>query len=217
MEKMEIEKAIKILRKEVRGFEEPIVTKVSRKRNPYKTLISCILSLRTKDKVTAQASRRLFQLAETPEKMLSLPEKKIQEAIYPVGFYRTKARNIRKVSRILIDKYSSRVPDSIEELLKLPNVGRKTANITLVFGFQKEGLPIDVHCHRIPNRLGWIRTKTPEETEMVLRKLLPKKYWLDFNNLFVVWGQNICLPISPWCSKCAIKKCCKRVGVNKSR
>lgn len=217
MKKVNIKKIITILRKEVPKFEEPIVTTVSRKRNPFTVLISCILSLRTKDYVTREASKRLFRLASTPKKMLSLPAKTIEKVIYPVGFYRTKARNIKKVCKILLEKYKGKVPDSIDALLELPNVGRKTANICLVYGFHKEGLPIDTHCHRIPNRLGWIKTKTPEETEMVLRKELPKKYWQDFNDLLVTWGQNICTPISPWCSKCAIKPYCNRVGVEKSR
>lgn len=201
----------------IQNFDETALNQVSRQKDPYLVLISCVLSLRTKDPVTVKASQRLFELANTPESMLTLTEDQIQKAIYPVGFYRTKAKNIKKISKILIDKYQSKVPDSIEELLTLPNVGRKTANIVVVFGFNKPGIPIDTHCHRIPNRLGWVKTKTPEETEFVLRKILPKKLWPDFNDLFVTWGQNVCVPVSPWCSKCPIKKYCKRVGVKKSR
>jgi len=185
---------------------------------PFTTLISCILSLRTKDEVTEKASVRLLKKYDTPQKIIKLPEQKIQSLIYPVGFYKTKAKRIKEISKTLIENYAGKVPDDFDELLKLKGVGRKTANIVMVYGHKKQGfLPIDTHCHKIPNRLGWIKTKTPEQTELELKKILPKKYWDDFNHLFVTFGQTICVPISPFCSKCPINKYCKRVSVTKSR
>jgi endonuclease-3 len=143
--------------------------------------------------------------------------KKIEKAIYPVGFYRTKAKRIKEISKTLIDEYNSEVPDEMEELLKLKGVGRKTANIVLAFAYHKPAMPVDTHCHRIPNRLGWIKTKNPEKTEIALREIVPKRLWVDFNNIFVIFGQNICVPVSPFCSKCPVSKYCRRVGVGKSR
>lgn len=217
MKNVHVERIIPILRREVARFREPSVSTIAREENPFQVLVSCILSLRTRDAVTSAASERLFRLANTPEKMLALPEKAIRKAIYPVSFYRVKARNIQGACRILLEKHGGKVPQTMEQLLELPGVGRKTANIVLVYGFRKEGLPIDTHCHRIPNRLGWIRTRTPEETEQVLRKQLPKKYWQDFNDIFVTFGQNVCLPVRPRCSSCAIARFCRRVGVERSR
>ena len=212
-----IEKVIKILKKETRKYKNPIVTEVSYDKDPYKVLISCLLSLRTKDAVTAKAANNLFKKAKTPSQMSKLKEKQIQKLIYPVGFYRVKSKRIKEISKALIKDCNGKVPSDMDELLKLKGVGRKTANIVLVFGFNKNALPIDIHCHRIPNRLGWIKTKTPEQTEMELRKILPEKYWIDFNNIFVVFGQNICVPVSPFCSKCPIYDYCPRIGVKKHR
>ena len=212
-----IEKVIKILKKETKKFKNPIVTEVSYDKDPYKVLISCLLSLRTKDAVTAKAANNLFKKAKTPSQMSKLKEKQIQKLIYPVGFYRVKSKRIKEISKVLIKDCNGKFPSDMDELLKLKGVGRKTANIVLVFGFNKNALPIDIHCHRIPNRLGWIKTKTPEQTEMELRKILPEKYWIDFNNIFVVFGQNICVPVSPFCSKCPIYDYCPRIGVKKHR
>ncbi len=212
-----IEKVIKILKKETKKYKNPIVTEVSFDKDPYKVLISCLLSLRTKDAVTAKATNNLFKKAKTPYKMLKLNEKQIQKLIYPVGFYRVKAKRIKEISKTLINDYNSKVPSDMDELLKLKGVGRKTANIVLAFAYHKKALPIDVHCNRIPNRLGWIKTKTPEQTEFELRKMLPEKYWIDFNNIFVVFGQNICVPVSPFCSKCPVYDYCLRIGVKKHR
>ena len=187
------------------------------KTTPFKVLISCILSLRTKDEVTYNSARKLFKLAKNPKEMLKLSKEKIAKTIYPVGFYKKKAETILKVSKQIIERYGSKVPSKMEELLKLNGVGRKTANVVLLYGFKKNALPIDTHCHRIANRIGWVKTKTPEETEKELRKILPKKYWREINELFVKHGQKICRPISPICSKCKIRKYCKRKGVKKSR
>lgn len=210
---MNIDAIISILQKEVPAFKEPIVTAVSREKNPFTVLISCILSLRTKDAVTAAASKRLFKKAITPEQMIKIPEPEIQCAIYPSAFYKTKAKNIKKICRILLEKYRGKVPDTIEELLTLPNVGRKTANIVVTLAYNKPGIAVDTHVHRISNRIGIVKTKTPEETEFALRKILPQKYWLQYNDLLVTWGQNICSPISPWCSKCPIARYCRQEGV----
>jgi len=214
----QIKPVMAILKKEVRKFREPILTKISKKRDPFKVLISCILSLRTKDNVTGLASKRLFSKADIPKKILKLKTREIEKLIYPVGFYKTKAKNLKILCRQLLDNHKGKVPHSEEDLLKLKNVGRKTMNIVRTYGFDDpEGLAIDIHCFRIPNRLGWVKTKTPEETEFVLRKTLPKKYWRDFNDIFVIFGQNICVPVSPFCSKCPISKYCPKIGVKRSR
>jgi endonuclease-3 len=204
----EISRVIDIVEQEVRRFREPAVTQVARRRDPYQVLVSCMISLRTRDETTAAASERLFHIAKTPEDMTLLSEEEIERLIKPANYYRTKAKNIRKISHILIDEYGSRVPETIDELLKLPGVGRKTANIVVVFGHGKPGMPIDTHCHRIPNRLGWVHTKTPEQTERELRKLIPRTHWMKFNDIFVTFGQNICKPIRPLCGICPVTKYC---------
>jgi endonuclease III len=185
--------------------------------DPYKVLVSCLISLRTKDDVTYPASLRLFGLADTPRKMMALDVRKIEKAIYPAGFYRTKARRIKEISGRLVRDYGSAVPADFDELMKFKGVGRKTANIVMVFGFQKMGIPVDTHVHKLSNRLGWVRTKRPEETEKALRQGLARKHWLAINELFVRHGQQVCLSISPWCSRCKIARYCRRVGVRVSR
>lgn len=182
-------------------------------QDPFKILISCLLSLRTQDKTTASASERLFALAPDTETLSGLPVKVIEEAIYPVGFYRVKAKRVKEISRALIEKYSSMVPDELDELLKLKGVGRKTANLVLTLGFKKPGICVDTHVHRITNRWGYVKTKTPDKTEYALREKLPAKYWLEINGLLVAFGQGICRPVSPICSKCSIKMFCDRVGI----
>lgn len=219
MRRDEIHEAIRLVRKEVRLWQEPVLGVVAKQsdRDPFLILISCLLSLRTKDKTTREGSDRLFAMARTPLSMLKLPLKKIEQAIYPVGFYRTKANSIHKICRRLIDEYGGRVPDSIDELVTLPGVGRKTANLVVTVGFQKPGICVDVHVHRISNRWGYIRTTTPEESEQALRRKLPKEYWITYNDLLVPYGQNLCFPVSPLCSRCKLTKLCDRVGVTKSR
>jgi len=216
-----IDEIFQLLNKELKGYNAPIDSKKKWDEvihTPFTTLISCILSLRTKDEVTDKASIRLLESHNTPEKILKLPNPKIEKLIYPVGFYKTKAKRIKEISKTLVEQYNSKVPEDFNELLKLKGVGRKTANIVMTYGFRTPGyLPIDTHCHRIPNRIGWIKTKTPDETEIALKKILPKKYWDDFNHLFVKFGQTICVPISPFCSICPIEKYCKKIGVKKSR
>lgn len=214
-----ISKIIKLLKKEIKHFENPIATEIGEKtKNPFLVLISCILSLRTKDTTTGPASKRLFELAGNPYDMLKLPKKQVEKAIFPVGFYPTKAKWIKKVCRILIEKYKGKVPDTMEELIKLPGVGKKCGAITLVYGFNKpDFIPVDIHVHVIANRLGWVKTKNPDKTMEKLMEVIPKKYWYDLNNLLVAHGQNICVTISPFCSKCYISKYCPRIGVTKNR
>jgi len=216
-----IDEIFKLLKDELKNSRPPSASKSAWDEiidTPFTTLISCILSLRTKDEVTDRASIKLLKNYNTPEKFLKLSTRKIESLIYPVGFYKTKAKRIKEISETLVNNYNGKVPDNFNELLKLKGVGRKTANIVMLYGHKKQGfLPIDTHCNRIPNRLGWIKTKTPEKTEIALKKILPIKYWNDFNNLFVTFGQTICVPVSPFCSKCPIKKFCKKVGVTKSR
>jgi endonuclease-3 len=217
MNNTNIGKAFSILRNEISAWQEPIVGRIAKEREPYKVLISTILSLRTKDSTTDEASGRLFSIAGTPGKMIETPILEIEKAIFPVGFYHTKAKNIVVTSRIIINRHHGKVPDTIDELMKLPGVGRKTANLVLILGFDKMGICVDTHVHRITNRWGYMLTKTPDETEMALREKLPRRYWKEINNLLVPYGQNLCMPVSPFCSKCKIKEYCERTGVNKSR
>jgi endonuclease-3 len=185
--------------------------------DPFRILISCILSLRTKDEVTYPATERLFALASGPEGMLKLTHAAIAKAIYPVGFYRTKAKQIRAISKILLSRHDGRVPDTIEELLLLPGVGRKTANLTVTLGFGKSGICVDTHVHRIANRLGWVATKTPDDTEAALRLVLPKRWWIPINETLVRHGQQVCKPISPICSACPVARQCPKLGVDRRR
>ena len=213
-----LNKVLTILQKEYTKWQVPIVTLVAeRSKDPFQVLISTMLSLRTKDEVTTEASRRLFAEANTPRSMLKLPARKIQKLIYPVGFYKTKAKNIRAVCRILIDQYGGRVPDDLDELLRLPGVGRKTANLVITLGYGKPGICVDTHVHRISNRLGYVNTKNPDATEMALREKLPPQWWIPINDILVAFGQSLCKPISPWCSRCAVEKYCEKIGVTRFR
>jgi endonuclease-3 len=186
-------------------------------RDPFRILIACLLSLRTKDETTGPAAERLFGLADTPRDMLRLPARRIERAIYPVGFYRTKARVIRGVCRALLDRFGGAVPDDLEALLTLKGVGRKTANLVVTMGFGKPGICVDTHVHRIANRLGYVRTRAPEQTELALRERLPRRYWIALNDLLVAFGQNVCTPLSPRCSACPVRRLCPRIGVSRSR
>jgi endonuclease-3 len=210
-----IHQVVRILRKETRQWPVPAIGHYV--ETPFTVLISCILSLRTQDKTTNAASDRLFAIANTPERMLATPVGVIQKAIYPVSFYRVKARTIHAICEQLLERFGGEVPSELEQLLELPGVGRKTANIVVTLAFRKAGIAVDTHVHRISNRLGYVKTKTPEETEMALRKKLPRRYWIVFNDLLVAYGQNLCKPISPFCSKCKIATYCRRVGVATKR
>jgi endonuclease-3 len=187
------------------------------RRDPFRVLVACLLSLRTKDRTTGPAAERLFALADTPAAMLRLAPSRIERAIYPVGFYRTKAQVILGVCRDLLDRFRGEVPDTIDALLTLRGVGRKTANLVVTVGFGKPGICVDVHVHRISNRLGYVRTRDPEETETALRARLPRRYWIGYNNLLVAFGQHVCLPVSPHCSSCPVADLCPRIGVHRSR
>jgi endonuclease-3 len=214
----EIHTAIRILRREVPKWETPVVTLMAETyESPFRVLISCILSLRTQDATTAKASHRLFAVADSPEAMVRLSAKKIEKLIYPVGFYKTKAKNIREMCRLIIDQYQGKVPDEIDELLKFKGVGRKTANLVVTLGYNKPGICVDTHVHRISNRWGYIKTTTPEKTEFALRAKLPDRYWIEYNNLLVNFGQHLCRPISPVCTQCPIKKYCPQLGVTVRR
>ena len=185
--------------------------------DPFRILIGCILSLRTKDEVTYPATERLFAKAKDPAGMVKLESGAIAKTIYPVGFYRTKARQIRAISAILLSRHGGRVPDTIEELLVLPGVGRKTANLTVTLGFGKAGICVDTHVHRIANRLGWVATKAPDDTEAALRVLLPKRWWIPINETLVRHGQQVCKPVSPLCSACPVARACPKIGVDRRR
>ncbi len=211
-------KTLAKIRRAIRPFQTPAVTEIAEKsRDPFRVLISCLISLRTKDEVTDLASQRLFAKAGTPAKMLRLRESEIAKLIFPAGFYRTKAKRILEISRTLMNGYAGHVPDTLEELLKLKGVGRKTANLVLTVAHGKPGICVDTHVHRIANRLGWVKTKTPEQTEMALREILPKRFWIPINDWLVTFGQNLCQPVSPWCSRCPLLKDCPKIGVKYRR
>lgn len=218
MKDQDIDAAMECLRQATLEWTMPYVTALAlRSHNPFRVLISTMLSLRTKDAVTAEASRRLFALADTPRAMVKLTPRQIEKAIYPTGFYRTKAKNILLVCQELIDRYKAQVPDDLEALIALPGVGRKTANLVITQGFGKPGICVDTHVHRITNRWGYVKTGLPEQTELALREKLPTQYWIAINDLLVALGQNICHPTSPKCSICPVKQYCDRVGVTRSR
>ncbi len=212
----EITRIIEIL-KERYLSDSSLLMSPTTKGDPFLTLIACLLSLRTRDEVTAKAAERLFQLAKTPESMLKLSKSDIESAIYPVGFYHRKAQQILDICAVLVEKYNSRVPDDLDELLKLRGVGRKTANIVITLGYNKPGIAVDTHVHRISNRMGIVTTKNPRETEFALRKILPEEHWKIFNELLVLHGRSICTPLSPRCSICPVYQYCRRVGVTRSR
>ncbi|MFO8015976.1 MAG: endonuclease III [Candidatus Woesearchaeota archaeon] len=217
MDNSNVDQVIRILKREAGRLKAPIVTEVSWRKDPFHVLVSCVLSLRTKDETTAKAFQRLRKKANTPKKLMGLRVGEIEKTIYPVGFYKTKAKRLKEIGKRLVEDYGGEVPDEIDELLKLDGVGRKTANLVVTLGYGKQGICVDTHVHRISNRLGYVKTKTPEQTEFALREKLPKKHWLIYNDLLVAWGQNICTPTSPWCSKCRIRKYCERAGVGMSR
>lgn len=213
-----IDTVIGNIREQMKGLPDPSVTLVGKRwKSPFLVLISCIMSLRTKDETTLPASERLFKLADTPESMIKLTASQIEKAIYPVGFYKTKAQTILGICKDIIEKFDHKVPDDLDTLLTMKGVGRKTANLVLTEGFNIPAMCVDTHVHRISNRFGYVETKNPEETEWALRKQLPKKHWMDYNALLVTWGQNVCKPVSPLCSQCSVSRYCARIGVTTSR
>lgn len=215
--KNNISKIMDKLLEKYNKHRQPTVRRSSKGKNPFKVLVSCLLSLRTQDKNTEIASDNLFSEAETPEEILKLPMKRLEKLIYCSGHYRKKARVLKSVSREILSRFDGEVPCDKEELLSIKGIGPKTANIVLCFAYGKDVIPVDVHVHVIANRLGLVKTKTPEQTEQELMKVIPKKYWYELNTSFVLFGQNICITRSPKCSKCFIKKYCKGIGVAKKR
>jgi len=214
-----IDEVMKILRRTIKPFENPISTEIGHlTQSPYMVLVSCLLSLRTMDKVTGPVCKRLFAIAHTPEQIASMPLKKLEDLIRPVNFYKTKALRIKEISKQIVKEHSGKVPLTFEELLSFKGVGRKTANIVMVYGHSStDHIAVDIHVHRIPNRLGWISTSKPEDTEERLKQIVPKKYWSQINDWLVAFGQNICLPVAPKCSICPLFVYCERRGVTKSR
>jgi endonuclease-3 len=209
---------IRRLTREVERWRPTAVAEVAAAQpDPFRVLIACLLSLRTQDTTTRPAAERLFALADTPAALLRLSRRTVERAIYPVGFYRTKARVIQQVCRDLLARFGGRVPDDLDVLLTLKGVGRKTANLVVTIGFAKPGICVDTHVHRISNRLGFVRTRTPEQTELALRAKLPRRHWIGYNDLLVAFGQNLCRPLSPHCSRCPVAAWCRRVGVGSAR
>ena len=218
MTRQQVHEAIAILRREVPQWDVPVVSLMAQEqRDPYRVLIATLLSLRTLDQTTGPAAQRLFALADTPERMLQLEEQTIAQAIYPVGFYRTKAAQILEISTRLLHEFGGRVPDDIDVLTSFNGVGRKTANLVLAEGYGIPAICVDTHVHRISNRWGYVKTKDPLGTEMALRKKLPRQYWIEYNPMLVALGQHCCKPTSPLCSQCVVAQFCKRVGVQRSR
>jgi endonuclease-3 len=214
----QIHQIVALLQENVTKWNMPVVSHLAEMgEDPFKILISTLLSLRTKDETTTAATARLFRLARSPAEMLQLSEAVIIKAIYPVGFYRNKARTIHGVCRELIDRHHAHVPDTLEELLALKGVGRKTANLVVSLGYGRPAICVDTHVHRISNRLGYIATNSPEKTEQALRSKLPAPYWTIYNTLLVAFGQQICRPVSPFCSRCPVRSYCDRINVGKSR
>jgi endonuclease-3 len=196
----------------------PSVSRIAKeKRDPFRVLVSTVISLRTKDEVTDEASRRLFALADTPASLQELNVRTIQKAIYPAGFYKTKARTLKEISRKLVDQYGGRVPDTVEELLTFKGVGRKTATLVVSLGYGRPAICVDTHVHRVSNRLGVVNTSNPTETEFALMDVLPRRYWIGYNELLVRFGQQVCKPISPLCTACPVRRRCPQVGVGVHR
>jgi endonuclease-3 len=214
-----LESVLRTLRREVRRWKVPAVGQIADDAvdRPFETLVSTILSLRTKDAVTEAASHRLLGRASTAAAIARLPLREIERLIYPVGFYRTKARSLRATCRILVEEHGGKVPRTLEALLALPGVGRKTANLVLTVGYDDYGICVDTHVHRITNLWGYVRTRNPNETELALRAKLPRRHWKRYNDLLVTFGQNLCVPVSPWCSRCPVAPHCERVGLKRSR
>ncbi len=209
---------LRVIKRSTQQWAVPVLEQLAKDGpDPFKILVACILSLRTRDKTTAEASDRLFALATDPFTMTNIDINELEKAIFPVGFYRTKAKQIREISKKICEEFHGKVPDTIEALVKLPGVGRKTANLVKTVGYRTPGICVDIHVHRICNRLGYVTTKLPDETELILRRKLPQKHWIVFNSLLVPFGQNQCTPTSPKCSSCPIDDFCQRVGVVTSR
>jgi len=213
-----IHAVMRALARAIDGLDLPAVEKIAEEsqEDPFEVLIGTMLSAQTRDPVTAAASARLFRVARTPRTMQKLTVKRIERLIYPVSFYRHKARHVKETCRILVERFRGRVPMTMEELLMLPGVGRKTANLVLILGFKSlKNICVDTHVHRISNRLGWVRTRTPDETEQALYKATAPRWWPYINLYLVIWGQNVCRPVYPKCGACVIRPYCPRIGVTR--
>jgi len=218
MKQKNISIIFKILQSYYKSAKKPTVKRTSLNKDPFKTLIACLLSLRTQDKNTEKASKSLFAAASTPKEILKLPIKKLERLIYSSGYYHNKAKTIKHVSKIILEKYKGKVPKTEEELLSIKGIGRKTANIVRLFAYnKKDALPVDVNVHRLANRLGWVKTNNADKTEFALKEFLPKKYWPIINTLFIQFGKTICVPVSPFCSKCPIDNYCPKINVKTRR
>jgi endonuclease-3 len=216
--KAPVSDSLKKLGRAIRGMEEPAVEKISEdtREDPFQVLIATMLSAQTRDEVTAEASARLFRAARTPRTMAKLTPSRIERLIYPVSFYRVKARHVRETCREILTRYRGRVPSTMTELLTLPGVGRKTANLVLILSHaSRDNICVDTHVHRISNRLGWVSTKTPDETEQALYRVVPRRWWPSVNLYLVTWGQNVCRPVYPRCRACVLGGRCPRIGVVK--
>jgi len=214
-----LEKIIIILRREAKQYEIPIIAAAREKyHSPFEVLVTTVLSAQTKDELTARKMPQIFARIQKPEDLVAIPVSELEKLLYPISFYRVKARNLKVLAKILTEEFDGKVPNTLEELMTFPGVGKKVGYIVLSRVYDKHsGIGVDVHVHRISNRFGFVRTKEPLKTEAALQKKLPQKYWRDYNVLLVKWGQNVCAPTSPWCSKCALRKHCERVGVKRSR
>jgi len=219
--KNSIEKVMNILSKKYNNFDDRTTLNRMRiekdSKAPFRILISCLLSLRAKDETTNRISKELFKIADTPEKILAIPIKELEQIIFSTGHYRKKARTLQYVSRELIDRFNSRVPKTREELLSIKGVGIKTANLVLAFAFGQQFIVVDTHVHRVSNRIGWVKTKNADKTEEQLKEIMPKKFLVEANGILILFGREICKPISPFCSQCPVRKYCKRVDVGKFR
>jgi len=208
---------LNLIEKQLRSINAPYISRISQKKDPFKILVSCILSLRTKDEVTEKASRNLFKRIKNPSDLLKYKKREIEKMIYPVGFYKRKAKILQEIARKIVTHYHQRVPPKEEDLLAFKGVGRKTANLVLGLGFGMPAICVDTHVHRISNRLGWVKTQYPHQTEDKLKRIIPRSLWVKLNTILVAFGRNICVPVSPWCSKCWINKYCKKRGVRRNR
>ncbi len=217
MTREKLERILKVLSREYSKWNAPVKELKRKTSEPFRVLIGAVLSTRTKDEVTSQAVERLFSMVKSPEDLTKIPVEEIEEAIYPCGFYKTKARKLKELATILVEKYNSKVPNNMDDLLALPGVGRKVANIVLSRGFGKKAIAVDTHVHRISNRLGLVKTKNPDETERELERLIPEEWKRDFNELIVAFGQVICKPIGPKCGECPIREMCPKIGVKLGR
>ncbi len=217
MKEKNFQEIMETLKKIYNSIDKTTLNRMRTKPDPFKVLISCLLSLRARDENTEKVSNQLFAVVNTPEELVKIPTEKLEKIIFSSGHYKKKARVLQSVSNDLITRFNSKVPNKKDELLSIKGIGPKTANIVLAFAFNQPVIPVDTHVHRIPNRIGWVETKKPEQTEQELMKILPKEYWADVNAIFVQFGRDICQPVSPKCSTCPINKYCKRIGIQRSR